>query len=436
MVSTDSFDCRSYDLQTYADGIHKKRLERFSTVYACAFVSSAPAAGDATASSLALAPSDLLLTASSTGHLKLFRLVEMVGRWTAAGQQSAEPCCSWAAHGGAVYCLAAARTTAGDDTLLFSGGDDGYVRGWRLSDVLKGLQQRELKQQQQQQQAPGGGDGRGPGVEAVLEVRPFLAVRLPRAESPLGAISLPPAVQSLALSDPLGVGSAPATLFAGCSDGGVHSLDLTSGALSSPQRAEGGCHVAGVLAMDHSWSAGSLATGSEDGTVRLWDARIGGARACTSTFDTGAAGRSVPGSGAEALRCLRNPPTTCLRFEASGSWLLCGHGAGAGAGSLSMWSLGMGQRVQQVATTAVPQAMVVAPSEVLVVGSEAALCRYSAALEGPAVKQPLPDCRSAFGLDLHPRTGHVAVGGAGGAVELLSRYGKKTGGCFFTSDED
>lgn len=80
--------------------------------------------------------------------------------------------------------------------------------------------------------------------------------------------------------------------------------------------------------------------------------------------------------------------------------------------------------------------MVVAPSEVLVVGSESALCRYSAALEGPGVKQPLQGCRSAFGLDLHPRTGQVAVGGAGGAVELLSRYGKKTGGCLFTSDED
>eukprot|EP00198_Chlamydomonas_reinhardtii_P014065 XP_001703402.1 WD40 repeat protein [Chlamydomonas reinhardtii] len=382
MVSTDGFDCRSYDLQTYADGIHKKRLERFSTVYACAFVSSTLGNGDAAASSLALAPSDLLVTASSTGHLRLFRLVDMVTRWTAAGQQSAQPACSWAAHVGAVYCLATARTPRGGDTLLFSGGDDGY--------------------------------------------------------SPLGAISLPPAVQSLALSsDPAGEGSGPTTLFAGCSDGGVHSLDVATGALSSPQRAEGGCHVAGVLTMDHSWSAGSLATGSEDGTVRLWDARIGGARACTSTFDTGAAGRSVPGSGAEALRCLRNPPTTCLRFEASGSWLLCGHGAGGGsAGSLSMWSLGMGQRVQQVSTTAVPQAMVVAPSEVLVVGSESALCRYSAALEGPGVKQPLQGCRSAFGLDLHPRTGQVAVGGAGGAVELLSRYGKKTGGCLFTSDED
>ncbi|KAG2442612.1 hypothetical protein HXX76_002697 [Chlamydomonas incerta] len=435
MVSTDAFDCRSYDLQTYADGIHKKRLERFSTVYACAFVSSAPGDGDAAASSLALAPSDLLVTASSTGRLKLFRLVDMVTRWTAAGQQSAEPCCSWAAHVGAVYCLTVARTTGGD-TLLFSGGDDGYVRGWRLADVLAGLQARELKQQQQPTTGGGGGDGSGTGAEALLEVRPFLAVRLPRAESPLGAISLPPAVQSLALSDPVGVGSAPATLFAGCSDGGVHSLDLATGALSSPQRTEGGCHVAGVLAMDHSWSTGSLATGSEDGTVRLWDARIGGASACTSAFDTGAAGRSVPGSGAEALRCLRNPPTTCLRFEASGSWLLCGHGAGAGGGSLSMWSLGMGQRVQQVSTAAVPQAMVVAPSEVLVVGSESALCRYSTALEGPGVKQPLLGCRSAFGLDLHPRTGHVAVGGAGGTVELLSRYGKKTGGCFFTSDED
>lgn len=65
---------------------------------------------------------------------------------------------------------------------------------------------------------------------------------------------------------------------AGCSDGGVHSLDVATGALSSPQRAEGGCHVAGVLTMDHSWSAGSLATGSEvRGCGRGVALRAGGA---------------------------------------------------------------------------------------------------------------------------------------------------------------
>ena len=81
-----------------------------------------------------------------------------------------------------------------------------------------------------------------------------------------------------------------------------------------------------------------------------------------------------------------------------------------------------------------PQAMAVQPAELLVVGSEGALSRYSIALEG-ATRQPLAT-RSAFGLDVHPDTGAVAVGGCGASLELLSKYGKKTGSVFFATDED
>ncbi len=80
------------------------------------------------------------------------------------------------------------------------------------------------------------------------------------------------------------------------------------------------------------------------------------------------------------------------------------------------------------------QAMSVEPAELLVVGSEAAMSRYSLALEG-CTEQPLAT-RSVFALDVHPLTGAVAVGGVGASIELLSKYGKKTGGTAFVSDED
>ncbi|GLC44405.1 hypothetical protein PLESTB_000473100 [Pleodorina starrii] len=455
-MTNGTFDCRSYDLKSYACSILRNRVERFSTVYACCFVTAAEAALAAGVVDTAVEgqpATDMLLTSNSIGELRLHRLSDLVQRWTAAAAAAAPQspeaacCCSWAAHQGAAYCLA--KATSGSDVLIISGGDDGYVRGWRLADVLRHVQQPAARgqqqngggggaQQQPQQQpgvavsepAAGGASAAGPGPAACL------AVRLPRAESALAASSLPPAVQALATGT--GSGGNP-VVFVGCSDGGVHCLDLTHG---SVVQSSGPGHVAAVLAMDHHGPTSCLATGSEDGTVRLWDSRTGpgagsggGGGRCVRVLDT-AAGREVPGGGAEALRCLRNPPVSCLRFEPSGSWLLCGHGAGGGGGgSLSMWNLGMAQRARQVSSSFAPQAMAVQPAEVLVVGSEPALSRYSLALEGPSQQQPLAT-RSVFALDVHPTSGAVAVGGVGASLELLSKYGKKTGGAAFVSDED
>ncbi|GIL73137.1 hypothetical protein Vretimale_4735 [Volvox reticuliferus] len=395
----------------------------------------------------------MLLTANSTGELRLYRLPDLVQKCTAASAvsllQSPEVSCSssWLAHQGPAYCLTKAQ--AGTDLMVLSGGDDGYVRGWRLSDVMRHMQIREPQKvgsgasgtmqcaQPGQQQPQNVLEGQG---KEASQARPtaFLAARLPRAESPMAASSLPPAVQALARS----MNGSNTVVFAGCSDGGVYCLDLSSGTVSRPS---GAGHVAAVLAMDLHEPSSCLATGSEDGTVRLWDARLGtgggpgGPGRCVRVLDS-AAGREVAGGGggAEVLQCLRNPPVTCLRFESSGSWLLCGQGgncaAGGSIGSLSLWNLSMAQRARQLSTSFVPQAMVVQPAELLVVGSEPALSRYSLALEGPT-QQPLTT-RSVFALDVHPLTGAVAVGGVGAYLELLSKYGKRTGGVAFVSDED
>jgi WD40 repeat protein len=82
---------------------------------------------------------------------------------------------------------------------------------------------------------------------------------------------------------------------AGSTDGGVHVYDLaapsSSSSASVPGRGAGegpqplrtlAGHVASVLSMDLCVSNGSLASGSEDGTVRLWDCRsaLGGCTRC------------------------------------------------------------------------------------------------------------------------------------------------------------
>ncbi|EFJ52111.1 hypothetical protein VOLCADRAFT_120351 [Volvox carteri f. nagariensis] len=473
-MTTGGFDCRSYDLNSYASNILKRRIERFSTVYACCFITAAEAAladGVTDAPAEGEAPTDMLLTASSTGDLRLYWLSDLVQKWTATTASGASTttfplqapeaasCGSWAAHQGPVYCLAKVHTGSG--LVILSGGDDGYVRGWLMSDVLRHVQAATRDPQRNtthssaatanethQHQQPGlqhrHQQASELGSTAPAGPPAHLAVRMPRAESPLAASSLPPAVQALA---PGRAGSGAVGVFVGCSDGGVHCLDLSSGGPVGHFSGPG--HVAAVMAMDLHEPSSCLATGSEDGTVRLWDTRAaaagggGGAGRCARVLD-GAAGRDVAGGGggAEVLRCLRNPPVTCLRFDTSGSWLLSGQGGaagggggtGAGGGSLGMWNLGMVQRVRQAPTSFVPQAMAVQPAEVLVVGSEQVLSRYSWGLEGPA-QQPLTT-RSAFALDVHPLTGAVAVGGVGASLELLSKYGKRTGGLAFISDED
>ncbi len=109
---------------------------------------------------------------------------------------------------------------AGTDVIILSGGDDGYVRGWRLSDVLQRMQARaprgiggaagvaaqRPRQDGQHHKQPSAPEGSAPGPS------PCLAVRLPRAESTLAASSLPPAVQALTVGS--GAGSS-LQVFAG-----------------------------------------------------------------------------------------------------------------------------------------------------------------------------------------------------------------------------
>ena len=59
------------------------------------------------------------------------------------------------------------------------------------------------------------------------------------------------------------------SLTTGASDGGVHAYDIASSPSRDgrPVRSLSG-HAAGVLSVDLSTCSGSLASGSEDGTVR------------------------------------------------------------------------------------------------------------------------------------------------------------------------
>ncbi len=187
-------------------------------------------------------------------------------------------------------------------------------------------------------------------------------------------------------------------LGVGATDGGVHVFDLgTTGPLCNLSG-----HCAGVLCMDT--ADGSLASGSEDGTVRLWDCRSAGRAACTSVINPWDGLllplnapvqqlHSIRGPYVSALKCVVAAwggglaSSMCLsrfldatahrcacrrfRFTADGGWLLVGTGNSA----LTLWSLTLGALAKQQATPLVPQAIDTVPGEILVAGAASSLLR-------------------------------------------------------------
>lgn len=88
----------------------------------------------------------------------------------------------------------------------------------------------------------------------------------------------------------------------------------------------------------------------QDGTVRIWDPRTSARHSCIKVLDP-SRGVEVPDTPAEVLKCVRGHHVPCLRFDASGSWLVLG----SGGSNLGMWSMTLGGLARRVPTAAVPQ---------------------------------------------------------------------------------
>ncbi len=163
----------------------------------------------------------------------------------------------------------------------------------------------------------------------------------------------------------------------GASDGRCHVLPLSPH--STQPAAVAGAHLASVLSVDITpgGAAGGprVATGSEDGTVRLWDLTN---KTCTAVLRVGAAADAVGAAGADpaasggAQLLPGNTPNTALvsgvptaapvtavRFGGVGgvgsgaSWLLCGLGGPSPA--LVTWSLDAGLVAQRTPLDCSPQ---------------------------------------------------------------------------------
>ena len=86
---------------------------------------------------------------------------------------------------------------------------------------------------------------------------------------------------------------------------------------------------------------------AQDGTARLWDSR---SAECVKIVDPAREG-AVASSRTAQLKCLTSPYVSAVKFDSSGSWLICG----SGSSQLALWSMTLGTTAKQIDIPCVPQ---------------------------------------------------------------------------------
>jgi len=236
-------------------------------------------------------------------------------------------------------------------------------------------------------------------------------------------------------------------LYAGGADGAVHVINLAKATSSAGQQGLStlGSHLASVLCMDVCTGSPSqpatLATGSEDGMVRVWD--VHAAQHCKAILCPSQPTALPLNLGVSQLAAARSgAAVTALRWQDNGAWLVCGLAGSTPA--LATWSIdGSDVPVRAVyeELPCIPQVLALQPGEVLVAGNAPTLYRYTFTGQQTMQHELSPCLRSVFALDVMSGSagsggrdgqkqpvvapGGVAVGGAGGTVEVLSCYGTR-----------
>ena len=261
------------------------------------------------------------------------------------------------AHSCCIYTLTFGEAGNGE-VVLFTGGAD-EVRGWRwsaLADAALGATATVRL-----------------SASAARSAR-FMALRpvVPR-QTPQFAASphLVPETNGLSVSGGF--------VHAAMGDGVARSWDLETGAVVR----EFVGHTALLHTVAPLGQSGELATGSEDGTVRLWDLRsaacIDTVHPCAAAAATTAVGGRSGSSSASSIACAW---VAALAVDpARGSnWLACSGGGDGGSSGFVSWLHVPPRRVYAVLPSATPVNALCIQSEegtLLAVGHEAKIQKFS-----------------------------------------------------------
>lgn len=357
------WDVRNWDEAAYKASLQAEREESTRTVYAARI---APSGG-------------LLATATSNGSVCLYSIASCLASQPVyssirEAQQTTEPFMSLSKHDGAAYDLQ--FYGEGDDAILLSCGDDGKVQGWHWKHIKEGA-------------CSGNVNGKRWKADFVLAN--------PQEKGLRGALAPIPETNAIATNSQEGC------IFSATGSGHAYCWDLETGKIITTF--EGHSDYLHCICARPSHK--QVITGSEDGTVRVWDCRS----TMTVAILDACKAICVPKASKEKL-----PWVSCVAIDSSEKWLVCG----SGGNCLTLWSLLSCDAVTRISTLSAPQAVTIENNQITTVGALPYLDCFT--YSGDVISQVGIAPLSAFSVSTYP-SGVCIVAGYGGLVDIISEFG-------------
>lgn len=378
-------DARAWDEDKYRNSILEDRAMEARTVFSTVFAptTSKTASPDvivAASSDGSIAPYSIpaCISATSSSSYSAYPLGPSESKWhhqSVLDCPVAEPLCSLSGHNGPAYDLK--FYGEGEDSLLLSCGDDGRIQGWRWQEISNAFASAIQN--------------------STSTLQPLLEFKNPQQKGPWGALSPMPETNALAID------SQGKRIFSAAGDGYAYCWDMVTGRNVTTFKGHSD-YLHCIVARS---SQNQVITGSEDGTVRMWDCRTG---CCIAILDPFRATKITKQSKKTS------PWVSCMALDTSENWLACG----SGGGCLTLWSLPGTDATIRIATCAPPQDLVISNNKIVAVGAQPLLSRFS--FSGKVISQVSCAPLSAYSVEVHP-SGVTTVGGYGGLVDIISEFG-------------
>ncbi|MCO5554616.1 hypothetical protein L7F22_008148 [Adiantum nelumboides] len=338
-----TWDVRNWNEAAYKASLEAEREASTRIVYAARL---APA-------------SDLLATASSNGNVCLYSITSCLDSQLAKSsiretQQAMEPVLSLSRHDGAAYDLQ--FYGEGEAAILLSCGDDGKIQGWHWKDINEGAH-----------------FGRVNGKPW----KPDFVLANPQQKGVRGALAPIPETNAIATNSQEGC------IFSATGSGHAYCWDIETEKIITTF--EG--HSDYLHCISSRPSHKQVITGSEDGTVRVWDCRSANSIAILDAC--------------KAINVCQTPKekrpwVSCAALDSSEKWLVCG----SGGNCLTLWSLLSWDAVTRISTLSAPQAVTIENNQIMTVGALPYLACFT--YGGDVISQINVAPLSAFSVSAYP----------------------------------